>query len=161
MKKETNDIRVVKLNPKKIFLKEGKLPTRPLSLSRPELIRARSNTEAVEELLISGKVAALGGLSLIGSGGVIVRVVTLLQAKDKFANGWTFQTSTKKPLVTYIDTSIAPPKIYPFPNTMVYFVGEADSELIGLDAKKETLEEVVSFIIPFINDGGPPKGIDW
>ena len=147
-----------------ILPKEGVVPPRPATLRRPQNLAATQTDDAVIELLKNGKVAAYGGLSLLGENGSIVCVIGLLQAKDEQLKGWTLaigHPKQEKPDFNRIDTTVAPLTELPVPDTMTYFVGEADEKLIAADASPEELQAAARFILPFISVEGPPKGIDW
>lgn len=152
------------LNISEILPRLGVIPPRPATLKHPDGISATQTDDAVMELLEDGRVAAYGGLSLLGDSGHIVYVIGLLQAKDGNLKGWTLaigHPEQEKPDFNHIDTMVAPLIELPFPNTMTYFVGEADEKLVAADVSPDELKAAARFILPFISDEGPPKGIDW
>jgi hypothetical protein len=147
-----------------ILPQKGVVPPRPTTLKHPDGLAATQTDEVVIELLKGGRVAAYGGLSLLGDSGHIVYMVGLLQAKDENLKGWTLaigHPNQEKPDFNRIDTTTAPLTELPFPNTMTYFVGEADEKLIAANVPPEELQAAARFILPFISDEGPPQGIDW
>jgi len=143
---------------------KGVIPKRPTYLRRPSVVEASSRDDAVIELLQNGKIAVYGGISLLGEFGTIVCKIGFLQLKDEILRGWLLAINHPEEETAnfkYVDTSSAPLTEIPFPDTIVYFAGEADESLIAPDASLEELKSVARFILPFISDEGPPDGIDW
>ncbi len=155
------------MNIQSILPQKGVLPPRPTTLRQPQNLRATQTDEAIVELLEGGKAVAYGGLSLVGEAGYIVYVVGFLQAKDGQSGqvkGWTLaigHPEQENPDFRHVDTTVAPLTEWPFPNTMTFFVGEAEEKLVVADASADELQAAARFILPFISDDGPPKGIDW
>ncbi len=151
------------LNLETILPKEGEVPPRPASITKP-VLEANQSDKCVIELLETGRVAAFGGYSLIGDVGHQVFVIGVLQMRNKELRGWSLMLGhplREQPDFEFIDTTIAPLTELPFPNLMTYFVGEADEKLMTPDAPREELEAIARFILPFIKDCAPPDGIDW
>lgn len=142
---------------------KGILPLRPASLKHPTGLKATRTEAAVIEILATGKAVACGGISIIGHRGHIVRIISLLQIKDKNFHGWLFTQGhpNKKPGFEFIDATIGSLNELPFPDYMTYFVGEVDKAILQKDILVEELESITQFIIPFISNDGPPTGIDW
>jgi hypothetical protein len=142
----------------------GVLPPRPASLIRQEAPIADTTDDSVVELLKGGKVSVYGGYSLIGERGSFVYMVGILQLKDENLFGWVLSIGHpghQPPDFRRIDTRSAPLKELPFPNTITYFVCEGREVLVAADVKMDELKAVARFVLPFISDEGPPKGIDW
>ncbi len=152
------------LNLDAIKPQEGVLPPRPASLRHPTDLQATQTDVAVVEILEAGKAVVCGGLSLIGEEGYMVYVISLLQMKDENLHGWFLalgHPDKEEPDFEFIDTTVTPLTELPFPNCMTYFVGEVDVNILKADALPEDLEGIARFVISFISDEGPPKGIDW
>jgi hypothetical protein len=152
------------LNLDEILPQPGILPPRPETLIKQEVPIADSTDNSVISLLQNGKVTVYGGLSLIGPLGNFVYMVGVLQAKDENLFGWTLSIGHpdhEHPDFQRIDTTAAQLTELPFPNTMAYFVSEGDQRLVAGDVPSDDLKAVARFVLPFISDEGPPKGIDW
>ncbi|HWP61295.1 MAG TPA: hypothetical protein VN495_01700 [Candidatus Paceibacterota bacterium] len=116
------------------------------------------------KLIASGKYIAIGGLSLVGSAAHEVRIVMFFQINDGDVQGWKLSIGhpdDPEPDFRYIETREVELAKWPFPNAAVYFVGEVDPRLVSETAPPVLLSEAARFIIPFINEDGPPEGIDW
>ena len=147
-----------------LTLPNGELPPRPASLRAPTG-NSNSTTDMLSELLLNRKVAAFGGISIKGEMGYFVPMIGVFQldVESLALRGWLMRTHPENSSCNFrfIDTSKEPLSELPFPNTMVYFVGESDEAIINSDARQDELLAIARFIPPFISDEGPPAGIDW
>ena len=154
----------MKIAPDAIRPVDGVIPPRPTCLQHPTVRRGLSIDEAIAEIIEEGKAIALGGISVIGERLYVVSVISLLQMKDRVLRGWPLAIGhpEKEELeFDLVDTSVSFPAEYPFPSTMIYFVAEADEKVVAVDAPAEELQAIARFVLPFISDEGPPRGIDW
>ncbi len=116
--------------------------------------------------LVQVDAIVVAGLNLVGDMGYICPTVSLISANEQTGDmsGWSlclgdpnsltddrpyhFRTSTNEGVSTVRGTEI--------PNTMLYFQAEVAAELTGPDADPKKLDEVLAYVLPFINDNGPP-----
>lgn len=142
----------------------GVVPPRPASLWFPEDTRGMSTDDAVISLLEAGRVVVIGGFSLLGEKGLMVWLVSVLQKHEDNLRGWLFTSNhpgEEGPALDHVDSSIKPLEKLPVPNVMVYFVGETSEDRVRAEAPQDDIQNLVRFVLPFISDEGPPKGIDW
>jgi hypothetical protein len=119
--------------------------------------------DATLAVLDTGKPAAFGGVSLLGDSSVIIHI-GVLQVQVGRLHGWHLAIGdpNRQPAAfVYIDTAIAPVDDLPFPTFKTYFVGEGDIKLMRRDISPKELTAIARFILAFINDDGPPAGIQW
>lgn len=146
-----------------ILPRKGIIPARPRSLSKPPGVETDSTLDAVVRLIEQGKAVAFGGVSIIGKEGCLVYVIGLLKVNGQSLQGWMLYIDhpEKDSDFNFIDSSRSPLNELPFPNTITYFVAEADESLIRPDAPQQELQDIARFVVAFISDDGPPEGIDW
>ena len=118
-------------------------------------------TASPDELLLQQKVVLIGGLSLIGERGYIVRVVSVVQAvgvengQAKGLRGWYFFSGhPDKTLegIQYFDTMRGKLKASPFPNTMTYVVGTVDLSLAEEHTNRRELQRTIDYAMTRIHD---------
>jgi hypothetical protein len=126
--------------------------------------------EEVCRRIEAGKTVVLAGLSLVGKQGAMVAVVGIIRKgsttpEGMHVHGWSFNAGHPEErfrMLRYFDTERSTEDIcFPVPNCMVYFGCDTDPSLVEEDADAEVLQQIVRFVMPFISDAGPPKGIDW
>lgn len=125
--------------------------------------------EALQRLE-NGKTVVIGGLSLIGEKMYMVPTVGIIQLTKREPEGgdmrgWALHLGhpdEKFRKLCYFDTAqSAEDMALPLPNYLIYFACEINTEFTQEDADAETLMQIAHFVVPFISDAGPPKGIDW
>ena len=150
----------------------GQLPARPAELAHIEGLSAGDLDNAAVQRMLAGKAIVIGGLSLIGEQGAMVAVVGIIKFGTKtddgtHVRGWSLHLGHPDESLRqmcYFDTEHFEEEgscPLPLPNCMVYFVCEADPALAEEGTEEDTLTRIVHFVVPFISDSGPPKGIDW
>lgn len=148
---------------------EGQLPIRPTVLKKFDDVVGTYDAEAMQRIE-NGKTVVIGGLSLVGESGYMVPVVGIIKTgavteDSTHLKGWSLHLGhpdEKFRMLRHFNTEQSIEDVcLPLPNCIVYFACETDSALIEEDADAETLMQIAHFVVPFINDDGPPKNIDW
>ncbi|MEK7602365.1 MAG: hypothetical protein AAB472_02675 [Patescibacteria group bacterium] len=140
------------------------IPPRPATLEPHGLITMHQYEDIYVELLKRNETVAVGGISIVGAEGTIVPIISILQIVRSEMVGWTLVMNHpyhSSHDFLRVDAIHMPLDVLPFPQTMTYFVGKADARLVDANVPKEDLQSVVAFILAFLSDEGPPKGIDW
>ena len=149
---------------------ENQLPPRPVAL-QPFTSRSGTHDDEAMTRLENNEAIAIGGLSLIGDAGHMVCVIGLIKlvASENGENslcGWSLHLNhpnVKFRQLRFFDTNVdgGDDIELPLPNCMVYFSSSIDSTIVEETADADTLQAIAHFIVPFVSDAGPPKGIDW
>lgn len=150
-------------------LVEGQLPIRPAALKKFDASIGTYDTEAMHRIE-NGKTVVIGGLSLVGESGYMVLVVGIIKTgavtpDGAHLKGWSLHLGhpdEKFRMLRHFNTEQSVKDVcLPLPNYLVYFACETDSAFTEEDADAEVLTQIAHFVVPFISDAGPPKGIDW
>ena len=149
---------------------KNQLPPRPAVLL-PFANRAGTYDEEAMTRLENNESIAIGGLSLLGDAGYMVCVVGLFRlitddAGETSLRGWSLHLNhpdVQFRQLRFFDTNVhnASDIELPLPNCIVYFSSSVDPTMVEETADAGTLQEITHFIVPFVSDEGPPKGIDW
>ncbi len=115
------------------------------------------------QLLQQGKPLLIGGVSLLGEKGYIVRTVCFIQStgldqdgKIAGLKGWSYFVNDfpgrKFSGLKHFDSSKGEIVELALPNTMTYFVGEIDISLLESSADQKELRAAANYAITFIHD---------
>lgn len=138
-----------------------RLPDAPQGIRYVQTEKSLSVIELATQLMMGGTPTLIGGLSLLGESGYICRTVAILQVLkpqslvEGSLRGWNFfaghpDLSLNAP--RYIDTARDIQTSLAIPNTITYFVAEADPELVEENVNPNRLQEIIDFTLTFIHD---------
>ncbi|MCA9355349.1 hypothetical protein KC865_02250 [Candidatus Kaiserbacteria bacterium] len=137
------------------YLKARKLPPIPTTI-KPLPYNADGQVKAM----------VVAGLSLIGEQGCVCPTVSVIGSDQETGEifGWSLclgnPNSHSKDQLHYFRTSsdekVGTAEGTEWPNVMVYFQAEVSKELVRADANPDELHKVIAYVMPYINDVGPP-----
>lgn len=137
------------------------LPEAPVGIRYVQTETHLSNDELATQLIVRGTPVLIGGLSLVGELGYICRTVAIIQGlnlgseRKGSLKGWNFFTGHPDSSLNapkYFDTARGIQTSWAIPNTITYFVAEADPELVQEGIDPNRLREVIDFTLTFIHD---------
>lgn len=145
------------MNKYRKFASAEQLPKKPTSIK--QLREVNGKIQDVSAVVI-------GGLSLIGESGYICTMVTLM-SEDKINEktcGWSLcigDPGNKTEAPYYFEVSKEGDlkgtlRGTELPNTMMFFQAEIDISLTLSNAPMEKIDEVITYVLPYICDSGPP-----